>query len=205
MFKSERLKFVFVLLFTASICMNMKAQGKLSAGLSAQLINTQLVVNVSSLNAKGAYRPGTTLFLEYDIGKNMALHTGLGYTMMTQNSDAFTNDFHYLAIPLHLKFGRLKEGKRFVFTSFFGTDLHYLLGARHNFSDGSEKNIIDQARKFHFDLVVGGGLKFRLTEQLSIEPQASFSFGYNINKSNAAYMDINNINTGFMLNLSYKF
>lgn len=205
MFKSGRLKFVFVLLFTASISMNTKAQGKLSAGLSVQAINTQLVVNVSSLNAKGAYRPGTTLFVEYDLGKNMALHTGLGYTMMTQNSDAFTNDFHYLAIPLHLKFGRLKADKRFVFTSFFGTDLHYLLSARHNFSDGSEKNIIDQARKFHFDLVVGGGLKFRLTEQLCLEPQASFSFGYNINKYNAAYMDINNINTGFMLNLSYKF
>lgn len=205
MLKSEGLKFVFVLLFIAGTGINTKAQGKLSAGLSAQVLNTQLVVNVSSLNAKGAYRPGTTIFLEYDIGKNMALHTGLGYTMMTQNSDAFTNDFHYLAIPLHLKFGRLTADKRFVFTSFLGTDLHYLLSARHNFSDGSEKSIIDQAHKFHFDLVLGGGLKFRLSEQLSLEPQASFSFGYNINKYNAAYMDINNINTGFMLNLSYKF
>jgi hypothetical protein len=205
MFKSESPIFVVALLFIATISMNMNAQGKLSAGLSAQLINTRLVVNVSSLNAKGAYRPGTTLFVEYDMGKNMALHTGLGYTMMTQNSDAFTNDFHYLAVPLHLKFGRLKAGKRFAFTTFVGTDLHYLLSARHNFLDGGEKNIIDQARQFHFDLVVGGGIKFRLSEQLSLEPQASFSFGYNINKYNAAYLDINNINIGYMLNLTYKF
>lgn len=203
MYRTEKLVFILVLSI-ASTSMNIKAQGKLSAGLSAQYINTQLVVNVSSINAKGAYRPGATLFVEYDIGKRMALHTGLGYTMMTQNSDAFTNDFHYLAMPFHLKFGRLKADKRFVFTSFLGTDLHYLLSARHHSLEGGQKSINELTRRFHFDLVVGGGLKFRLSEQLSLEPQASFSFGHNINKYNAAYMDINNINTGFRLNLSYR-
>ena len=142
---------------------------------------------------------------EFEFGKKLALHSGLGYTMMTQNSDAFKNDFHYLALPLYLKFGRLKDDKRMAFTSFIGTDIHYLLKANHIGEDGTKTDIKDYAQTFHSDLTGGLGIKIRLSERFSMESMVSISYGTNINEYNAALMDINNLNTGFRLNLSYKF
>lgn len=192
-----------ILLIVAGI-KSINAQEKLSLGLSSQIQNTQLVVSASNPGVKGAYRPTSVLFAEYSLGKNMAVHTGLGYTMMTQNSDAFKNNFHYLALPLYLKHGKIKEGKRIAFTGFYGTNLHYLLKAEHLNMTGDKTDIMEQSRKFHFDLVVGSGLKYRLTDQIEIEALVSFSMGYMVNKYNPAFADVHNINTGYMLNLSYK-
>jgi hypothetical protein len=180
------------------------AQEKMSIGISAQMINTRFLANVANFQTKGAYRPTSIIFTEYDFGKKYCVHTGLGYSMMTQNSDAFRNNFHYLIIPLYFKIGRLKENQRIAFTSFYGANLHYLFKAQHIYLDETQMNIMDQSRKFHFDFVVGGGLKFKLSDNFTLEVLTNFSLGYFVNKRNAANMDINNFNTGLMLNLSYK-
>jgi hypothetical protein len=180
------------------------AQEKISIGISAQMLNTRFLVNVSNFRTKGAYRPTSIFFTEYNFGKRYCVHTGLGYSMMTQNSDAFRNNFNYLVMPLYLKKGRLKENQRIAFASFFGVNLHYLLKAQHIFLDETKMDIMDQSRKFHFDFVVGGGLKFKLSDNFTLEALTDFSLGYFVNKRNAANMDINNFNTGLMLNLSYK-
>jgi hypothetical protein len=180
------------------------AQEKLSFGLSTQIQNTKLLVNASSLIVKGAYRPTSILFTEYNFWRKMSIHTGIGYTMMTQNSDAFKNDFHYLAMPLYLKHGKMKDNKKLAFKSFYGANFHYLLNANHTYLNGEKVNIMEHCRQFHWELVVGGGLKYRLSDNLSLEALTSFSIGYMLTKFNPAYMDVHNINTGFMLNLSYK-
>jgi hypothetical protein len=181
------------------------AQEKLAIGVSTQMLNTRLMTNLYNLNTKGAYRPTTTLFVEYNFGKKYCIHAGLGYTMMTQNSDAFKNNFNYLTMPLYFKIGRLKEDKRIAFTTFYGFNLHYLNSAQHIFLDETRMDIMDQSRKFHADLAFGGGLKFKLSDKITFETLTTFSIGTFINKPNAADMCINNLNTGFMLNLSYKF
>jgi hypothetical protein len=184
---------------------HLKAQDRLSIGLSSQINNTRLMVDYSSTKVKGAQRPASILYTEFEFGRYLGFHTGLGYTMMSQNSDAFKNNFHYLAMPLYLKIGRLKEQKLLAFSSFIGMDMHYLLKASHLASDGSGTDIKEYAQSFHSDFATGAGIKLRLSGSFSIETLFTMSIGTNINAYNAALMDINNLNTGFRLNLSYKY
>ncbi len=192
-------------LITIISVLECQAQDKFSMGISSQMQNTRFMINLANPQTKGAYRPTTYVFAEYNFGRKYAVHTGLGYIMMTQNSDAFKNNFHYLVMPIYFKIGRIKGDKRFAFTSFYGTNLHYLLKAQHIFLDETEKNIMDECRKFHFDLTFGAGIKCKLTDRYMLEVMSSFALGYMVNKYNAAYTDVLNTNTGFILNLSYKF
>ena len=127
----SRIILIIVLISAGEMGSRLYAQERLQIGTSLQIHNTRMLVDYSSTKVKGAYRPTTILFAEFEFGKRLALHSGLGYTMMTQNSDAFKNNFHYLALPLYLKFGRLKDDKHLAFTSFIGTDIHYLLKSNH--------------------------------------------------------------------------
>lgn len=196
---------IFILIAGESFGLHLHAQDRFLIGVSTQIHNTRLMVDYSSTRVKGAYRPSSVLFAEYEFGKHLGLHTGLGYTMMTQNSDAFKNNFHYLAMPLYLKIGRLKEDKCLAFTSFIGMDMHYPLKATHISLNGDRTDILDYTQKFHADLAGGAGVKFRLSNRFSMEALVSISHGSNISVDNAALMDINNLNTGFRINLSYKF
>ena len=196
---------IFFFIAGGAFGLHLHAQDRFSIGVSTQIHNTRLMVDYSSTHVKGAYRPGSIFLAEYEFGKHMGLHTGLGYTMMTQNSDAFKNNFHYLAMPLYLKIGRLKEDKRLAFSSFIGVDMHYPLKATHLSLTGDRTDIMNYTQKFHADLAGGAGVKFRLSDRFSIEALISISHGSSINVDNAALMDINNLNTGFRINLSYKF
>ena len=201
-----RIRYVLVgtLLISSSFRLQLEAQDRFSIGLSSQINNTRMMVDYASTRVKSAYRPAGILFSEIDLGRRLGFHTGLGYTMMTQNSDAFKNNFHYLAMPLYLKVGRLHEQKLLAFTSFIGMDMHYLLKASHLNNDGNSTDIREHAQSFHADLAAGAGVKFRLKGNWSIESLFTVSIGTNINAYNAVLMDINNLNTGLRLNLSYK-
>ena len=83
--------------------------------------------------------------------------------------------------------------------------MHYPLKATHVSLTGDGTDIMDYTQKFHADLVGGAGVKFRLSDSFSMEALVSISHGSNISIDNAALMDINNLNTGFRINLSYKF
>ncbi|MGW8315680.1 MAG: hypothetical protein ACWGNV_08780 [Bacteroidales bacterium] len=195
---------VILLLFSGITHLDLHAQGRMLIGISTQIHNTRLMVDLSSTKVKGAYRPSNVVFTEFEFGRFMAFHTGLGYAMMTQNSDAFKNNFHYLSLPLYLKFGRHSGQQTVAFTSFIGTDLHYLLKADHLAPDGSRTDIVEYVQKFQADMVGGLGLKCRLSDRLSLEGMVSVSYGSNIVIENAALMDVNNLNTGYRLNLSYR-
>lgn len=205
MARLKRIILILVLIAGGASGWQPYAQERLRAGISSQIHNTRMMVDYSSTKVKGAFRPTDVLFAELEFGRHMAIHTGLGYTMMTQNSDAFKNNFHYLALPLYLKIGRLKGNQHAVFTSFIGTDMHYLLKADHVTPDGDKTDIMEYAQKFHSDLVGGAGIKFRLTDRFALEGMVSVSIGSNVCIENEALMDINNLNTGYRLNLSYKF
>jgi hypothetical protein len=180
------------------------AQEKLLVGISGQMINTRIMTDYLNPHTKGAFRPTSIVYFEYNFGKKCAIHSGLGYTMMTQNSEAFKNNFHYLTMPLYLKIGRVQNDNRFAFTTFYGINVHYLLKAQHVVPDGPEQDIMNHCQPFHYDFAVGAGIKYKLSDKCILEALYSLSIGTMINKNNAAYLDINNFNSGFMLNLSYK-
>ena len=85
------------------------AQDRLSVGVSAQMLNTRFLVNISNFQTKGIYRPGSNVFIDYKLSRKYTLRSGIGYSMITQNSDVFKNNINYLAIPLYLKTGNFKE------------------------------------------------------------------------------------------------
>ena len=201
----KRLVSLSIIILSLVVSTRLDGQDRFSIGLSSQINNTRLMVDYSSTRVKGAYRPAAILYTEFEFGRYLGFHTGLGYTMMTQNSDAFKNNFHYLAMPLYLKVGRLDEHRLLAFSSFIGTDLHYLIKAIHLTPDGINSDIGEYAQSFHSDFAAGAGVKFRLSGSFSIEAMLTASIGTMINADNAALMDINNLNTGFRLNLSYKF
>ena len=154
---------LFILITGGLFGSHLNAQHRFLIGVSTQIHNTRLMVDYSSTHVKSAYRPSSVLFAEYEFGKHLGLHTGLGYTMMTQNSDAFKNNLHYLAMPIYLKIGRLKDDKRLAFSSFIGVDLHYPLKATHVSLTGEGTDIMDFTQKFHADLAGGAGVKFWLS------------------------------------------
>ena len=180
------------------------AQEKIAFGISTQIFNTRFLTNVSNFQTKGIYRPGTVAFVDWKFSKRYDLRSGLGYSLMTQNSDVFKNNINYLVVPVYLKSGQFKENSRFAFTKFYGVNLHYLLGTKHIALDGTKTDITNECRKFHFDLTAGVGVKYKLSNQFTLEALAAYSLGYFINKPNDAFIDINNFNSGFMLNLSYR-
>ena len=191
---------VFLFLFTG-----MHAQNGMSAGCSAQLINNRIVdLSAKTLRVKGAYRPATSLFVEFELGRRFALQTGLGYTMMTQNSEQFKNNFHYLAVPIYFTRGRSDEDKRIAYSTLFGFNLHYLLGASHVYLDETKEDIVDLSQPFHADLVIGPGININITDKIRLDVYAALSFGTYINKITPAQLYLNNLNTGFGVNLCYK-
>ncbi len=184
---------------------NMNAQHGLSAGLSTQLINTRMVdFGGRNIGTKGAYRPATNLFVEYELGRRCAFQTGLGYAMMTQNSDQFKNNFHYLAMPLYFKIGRLSEDKRIAFNTLLGTNLHYLFGAQHVYQDETRQDIIDLSQRYHFDVVVEAGINIKISEKIRLDVYTILSAGSYINKITPAQLYLNNLNSGYGANLCYK-
>jgi hypothetical protein len=195
----------FVLLATSLFCADSMAQEKWVLGTSLQMVNTKIFdINLMNTQTQGAFRPGTTLFTEYNFGKRYAIHTGLGYTMMTQNSDQFKNNFHYLSVPVYFKLGRLKPGKKVASKAMVGTHLQYLIKAAHQVQDDSHLDIRDQSKDFHMDLVMGGGVEFRLSRQISLEAIGTLALGTFINKITPAELYMNNLNMGYMINLTYK-
>lgn len=196
---------ILLLIIEGVIGLQLYAQKSLQVGISSQLQHTRILVDYTSTKVKGAYRPTNILFAEYQFGRHFSLHTGLGHTMLTQNSDAFKNNFQYLACPVYLKFGRLKDGRSLAFTSFVGMDVHYLIKANHVAPDGTRSDMKVHTQSFHSDVAGGCGLKIRLSDRYTLEGLISISHGSNISKDNAALMDINDLNTGYRMNLIYKF
>ncbi|MFC2123195.1 hypothetical protein ACFLU5_00165 [Bacteroidota bacterium] len=197
--------FILVTLVSFIFESGVNAQDKWAIGLSAQMLNTRLVdLNILNITTKGAYRPTSTLFTEYSFGKRYAIHMGIGYSLMTQNSDLFKNDFHYLAVPLYVKTGKIQDNKRIAFTFLVGTNLHYLLKAEHIFLDDSKIDIKEHCQKYHIDGAFGSGIKFRLSERTTLEGFMTFSLGSYVNKPSPAEFNMNNLTSGFMFNLSYK-
>lgn len=200
----KQLLCIFILIAGGISFSLLHAQDRISVGVSAQLSNTRLMADYASTRVKGAYCPGSVLFAEYEFGKYMGIHTGFGYSMMSQNSDAFKNNFHYMAMPLYLKIGRLKDEKRLAFSSLLGIDMHYPFKASRISRAGESKDIMAYTQKFHADITGGAGVKFRLSDNLSMEAMISLSHGSGVNVDNAALLDINNLSTGLRINLSYK-
>jgi hypothetical protein len=197
--------FLFVLLLCFCSGTNARSLNRFSVGLSAQMLNTRIVdMEVLNLQVRGALRPTINVFGEMNLGAKFILHSGLGYSMMTQKSDNFRNNLHYLMIPVYFKTGAKYGKRKWLLTAFGGTNLHYLLRAKHINSHDLKIDLRDYSQHYHMDFVLGAGVKIRLTESLNAEVLTSFNYGSYINRITDAELYLINVNSGIMINLSYQ-
>ena len=100
-------KELYILLLVLGSCLSSSAQQKFWFGASAGVQNTLLSSrNSSEIDVKNAFRPFSTLDIEYRLSPRIAIQSGLGYALYTQNTSKYKNNFNFLLVPLYLKVGR---------------------------------------------------------------------------------------------------
>ncbi len=197
-------KLYFVSFFIVGFALLVNAQNKLWVGTSVGIQNTLLSsVNSSEIDVKNAFRPISTLDIEYRLNPKFSIQSGLGYALYTQNTSKFKNNFNYLVIPVYIKGGRFKGNRNFALSYFFGTNLKYLLSAK-NVYEGEKNDISEFTTDFHLDITTGFGIKYKLRENLILESHLTGTVGSNFNKVSSDGFILTNINYGIAFSLKYN-
>jgi len=139
------------------------------------------------------------------LGKHSIKHyIGIGYSLYTQNTSKFKNNFNYLTIPLYFKGGSFKNDRKFAFSYFCGINYNYLISAK-NIYQGDKNDIKSYTRRFHQDLALGFGVKHKLTDKLLLETYLTGAVGGYINKASFDGFLLTNMNYGALISLKYRF
>lgn len=196
-----RKRYLICCFFTIASTIIINAQDGLWIGTSIGIQNTLLSSKSrSEIDVKNAFRPISTLDLEYRFSPRFSIQSGLGYALYTQNTSEFKNNFNYLLIPLYLKGGKFKENKKYAFSSFFGFNYKYLLSAK-NLYEGEKNDISEFTRNSHLDYTIGFGLKYKLQENMILESHLTGSYGGNFNNVSFDGFILKNINYGVIFSL----
>jgi len=183
----------------------LKAQEGFWYGFSLGSQNTYLSSWLKSdIDSKNAIRPFGSVDFEYRFSPKFALQTGLGYTLFTQNTNSFKNNFNYLTIPVLYRGGSFKKDRRFAVSYYCGINNNFLLSAQNKYLD--EKNDINEyTNKFHQELVLGLGIKHEIRENLILESHLIGSVGMqSINKLSTDGFSLINMNYGIKFSLKYQ-
>lgn len=198
--KNNFLLIFFVILTTFSV----KAQKGVWYGVSLGVQNTILSSKTrSDIDAKNAFRPISSLDIEYRFNSGFSLQSGLGYALYTQNTSKFKNNFNYLLIPLYLKGGKFKNDNRFALSYYLGFNYKYLLSAK-NVYEGETSDISDYTTKSHMDYTLGFGVKYKLQDNLTLESHLTGAYGGNFNNASFDGFVLSNMNYGLSVSLKYK-
>ena len=180
------------------------AQKGLWYGVSAGVQNTMLSSKKrSEIDSKNAFRPLTTLDIEYRFSPKFAIQSGLGYALYTQNTSKFQNNFNYLLIPVYFKWGKIKAEKNLGTAFYFGYNFKHLFSAFNIYNE--EKNDISgYAMKNHTDITAGYGIKYKINKNILFESYVTGAYGGIFNNASFDYFVLTNINYGIMFSLKYK-
>ena len=179
------------------------AQGRFWVGLSGGIQNTYLLSSGrSEIDAQNAFRPNLVLNTEYRFSPKIAIQTGLGYSVYTQKTSKFNNNFHYLTIPLHLKAGRFRKERKIALAYFVGVDFNFLLSAKNVYLD-ERNNITEYTNRFHTEPVLGLGIKKKINEQFLVETYITGKMGGMINNATNDGFALRNRNYGIMFSLTH--
>ncbi len=177
------------------------AQDRFWVGLSGGLQNTYLLSSGrSEIDAKNAFRPNLALNTEFRFSPKIAVQTGLGYSLYTQKTSKFNNNFHYLTIPLHIKAGRFRKERKIALAYIVGLDFNYLLSAKNVYLD-ERNNITDYTNRSHTEPVLGLGIKKKINEQFLVETYITGKMGGMINNATNDGFALRNRNYGIMVSL----
>ncbi|MBL7110507.1 MAG: outer membrane beta-barrel protein [Bacteroidales bacterium] len=179
------------------------AQDRFWVGLSGGLQNTYLLSSGrSEIDAQNAFRPNLLLNFEFRFSPKIALQTGLGYSLYTQKTSKFNNNFHYLIIPLHIKTGRFRKERKIALAYFVGVDFNYLLSAKNVYMD-ERSNIVEYTKRLHTEPVLGLGIKKKINEQFLVETYITGKMGGVINNASNDGFALINRNYGIMVSLTH--
>jgi hypothetical protein len=181
------------------------AQEGLWYGISLGVQNTYLRSWIrSEIDAKNAARPVSFFNLEYQFSSNVSFQSGIGYSLYTQNTSKFKNNFNYFTIPVYLKGGSYKQDRRYALSYFGGVNLNFLLSAQ-NLYQGERNDIKEYTRSFHQDIIFGFGLKHKLRDNFLLEAYLTGAVGGYIPKVSMDGFALLNMNYGVMISFKYQF
>ena len=193
-----------ILIFLIGFALTLNAQNGFWYGASFGIQNTLLSSkNSSEIDVKNAFRPMSTLDIEYRFNPKISIQSGLGYALYTQNTSKFKNNFNYLVIPLYIKGGKFKGNKNYALSTFFGFNYKYLLSAK-NIFDGEKNDIFEYTTNSHIDYTIGFGLKYKIRDDLFLESHLTGAYGSNFNNASFDGFLLTNINYGISFSLKYN-
>ncbi|MFC2123193.1 hypothetical protein ACFLU5_00155 [Bacteroidota bacterium] len=174
-------------------------------GSSIGVQNTYLTsLGRSEIDTKNAIRPLMTIDIEYRVSPKVAIQSGIGYSLYTQNTSKFKNNFNYFTIPLYIKGGSFKNDRKYALSFFGGFNLNYLLSAQ-NIYQGERKDISDYTTDFLIYNVVGFGVKRKINDNFVIETHLIGSMGGLLNNASTDGFLLMNMNYGLTVGLKYNF
>lgn len=195
----------FLVFFMACLALTLDAQKGFWCGATAGMQNTVLSSKRSSqIDVKNAFRPISTLDVEYRWGPKIAIQSGLGYALYTQNTSKFKNNFNFLVIPFYIKAGGFKEHKKTALSMFVGINYKYLLSAN-NIYKNEKNSIAEYVASSHTDYTIGLGLKYKFDENLLLETHFTGAYGGNFNNAAFGGFQLTNVCYGLSVGLKYMF
>jgi hypothetical protein len=194
---------LFILIFLVSFVSKSNAQEGFWYGVSLGVQNTYLVSKLSSIDAKNALRPNTMIDIEYRYSPKFALQSGVGYSLFTQNTSKFKNNFNYLTIPLYIKGGRFKDDRKWGNSYFVGMNFNFILSAQSKYQ-GEKNDITSYTNKLLKDIVIGYGVKYKFSENFLLECHLTGSYGSSIDLGSSNGSKLIHINYGGLISIKYQ-
>lgn len=183
----------------------LSAQKGLWYGVTFGVQNTYLRSWIrTEIDAKNAVRPVALFNLEYQFSSGVAFQSGIGYSLYTQNTSKFKNNFNYLTIPLYLKGGSFKNANKYALSYFCGLNCNFLTSAQ-NIYKGEKNDIKEYTMGFHQDMAFGFGMKHKIRDNILVETYLTGAVGGYINKTSFDGFALNNMNYGALISLKYHF
>jgi hypothetical protein len=194
---------LFILIFLVSFVSKSNAQEGFWYGVSLGVQNTYLVSKMSSIDAKNALRPNTMIDIEYRYSPKFALQSGVGYSLFTQNTSKFKNNFNYLTIPLYIKGGGFKDDRKWGNSYFVGMNFNFILSAQSKYQ-GEKNDITSYTNKLLKDIVIGYGVKYKFSENCLLECHLTGSYGSSIDLGSSNGSKLIHINYGGLISIKYQ-
>jgi hypothetical protein len=195
---------LFILIFLVSFVTKSNAQEGFWYGVSLGAQNTYLVSpKISSIDAKNALRPYTMIDIECRFFPKFAIQSGVGYSLLTQNTSKFKNNFNYLTIPLYFKWGGFKADRKWSNSYFVGMNLNFILSAQNKYQ-GEKNDITSYTNKLLKDIVIGYGVKYKYSDHFLLECHLTGSYGSSIELGSSNGSKLIHINYGGMISIKYQ-
>ncbi len=205
--KGQNFPMLVMTIILIVVCSIGSAQNGFHVGISAGVQNTLLwSEGRSEIDVRNAFCPLITADIEYRVEPIFGIQSGIGYSLYSQNTSKFRNNFNYLIVPLYLKLGGFKkENKKFALSFLAGPNFKFLISANNVYQD-DKNNISEYTTNFHLDYTLGIGLKYKLDDNFLLESHLTGTIlGGSFNNASFDGFVLENFNYGLVIGFKYHF